>query len=312
MTLSKKAVALAAGLVAALSLATVAQERGAADSPSGETLVVPDATVQWIEKSDVAALREGVIKTMELQIGMEVRENMPIGSLHAEMAKLTVAKAKLAAENKAAEEEARAKQKLALAVVATNKRLNIKQPGLVSREEQEKAEAEVNVATAMIHEAIEKRALDKAELELAKETEAEHTIRAPFGGIVVDRMKNPGESVRANEAVVRLANLDKLRAVAFVPLAFAFRVKEGQVVELQVKLNDSQDNPQPIERKRFRGKINFVDPFVQAIAEDAVRVFAEFENKSHELRPGLKAKMTIYLGTEGTAAPPTVSARIQP
>ena len=35
---------------------------------------------------------------------------------------------------------------------------------------------------------------------------------APFDGVVIKRMKNPGESVRANEAVVELGNLDKLRA----------------------------------------------------------------------------------------------------
>ena len=50
-------------------------------------------------------------------------------------------------------------------------------------------------------------------------------------------MKNPGESVRANEAVVQLGNSRKLCANAYVPLEYAFRVKEGQIVEIQPRLD---------------------------------------------------------------------------
>ena len=45
-----------------------------------------------------------------------------------------------------------------------------------------------------------------------------------------------------------------------------------------------------------------------------MRIYAEFENKDHELLPGMKARMTIYLAPEDAAAPapapaPTVGAR---
>ena len=70
----------------------------------------------------------------------------------------------------------------------------------------------------------------------------------------------------------------------------------------------------PLEQKKFRGKITFVDPQIQPVAETAVRIYAEFENKDRELQPGLKGVMTIYL-TPDMAAPsarptaPTVGAR---
>ena len=51
----------------------------------------------------------------------------------------------------------------------------------------------------------------------------------------------------------------------------------------------------PIEKKRFRGKITFVDPQIQPIAETAVRIRAEFDNPDFELRPGLRVQMTIFL-----------------
>src|SRR5947208_2673444 len=85
---------------------------------------------------------------------------------------------------------------------------------------------EANVAQAMLIEAEEKLKLDRAELDLAKRALEEHKIVAPFDGIVIERLKGPGESVRQNDAVVKLGNLNKLRAYAFVPLEHSFRVKE--------------------------------------------------------------------------------------
>ncbi|SIO21212.1 RND family efflux transporter, MFP subunit [Singulisphaera sp. GP187] len=303
MLFPKKVAALAAGFVTVLSIASTAQVPAPA-SRAGDTLPVHDATIDWIEKSDVAALREGVIDTMELQNGMLAQKGKPIGVLHKEIADLTVKKAELLVTNVAAKNKAEAQRELALAIVATNARLNQRNPGMVSLEEMRKAEAEVKVAQEMKNEAIEKQKLDEADLLLARQALDEHTIRAPFDGIVIERIKGPGESVRANEAVVRLGNLDKLRAWAYIPLEYAYRVKEGQIVELQQKLGGA-----PIEKKRFRGKITFVDPQIQPIAEVAVRIYAEFDNPDHELRPGAKASMTILLGTEGGAANPTVGSR---
>src|SRR5262245_30457862 len=97
-----KAVAMAAGLVTALAAATLAQNpRPGAQpgAPTGETLAVGDATIDWLEKSDVAALREGVIDKMEMQVGDEVERGKTIGTLHSEIAELTVAKANVAAKN---------------------------------------------------------------------------------------------------------------------------------------------------------------------------------------------------------------------
>jgi RND family efflux transporter MFP subunit len=318
MLRSKKATALAAGFLLSLSMATLAQNNVPAPAPRGagvpagaETLVLDElATLEWIEKADVAALREGVIQTVELWPGMPVVRGGKIGTLHMETAELTVAKAKVAAANIAAEEKALAQRELALTVVATNERLNLRNKGMVSQEEMRKAEAEVKVADAMAREAVEQRNLNKADLELAAQAVKEHTIQAPFDGIVYERLKNPGESVRANEAVVRLGNLDRLRAWSYVPLGFFSRIKEGQVVEIQPRLEGARGGRLPIEQKRYRGKITFVDPQIQPVAETAVRIYAEFENKDHELRPGLKAVMTIYLTPDAPAAP-TVGARTE-
>src|SRR5262249_24796943 len=148
MPISKKALALAAGFIAALSLASLGQN----PLPSArgtETLVVADVTIDWIEISSVAALHEGVIESMELQLGKEATKGMAIGKLYDEIAKLTVAKAQVAVKSTATQEKAEAQKELAVAIVATSKRLNARRPGMVSEEEMRKNEAEVKVAEAM-------------------------------------------------------------------------------------------------------------------------------------------------------------------
>lgn len=306
-----KATALGAGLVAALAAASLAQNPPAGNRPAGsssntETVVVSEAQIDWIEKSDVAALREGVIEKMELQIGAEVARDGVIGLLHREIAELTVAKAQVAATNVAAKEKAQAQKDLALAVLARSLRLDRLQKNAVAREEIQKNEAEVKVAEALLKEAVENQKLAEAELALAKRALEEHTIIAPFDGVITERMKNPGESVRANEPVVRMGKIDKLRIQAWVPIEDSFRVKVGMPVEVTPNVPGAD---LPIERKKFRGKITFVDPEAQPVKTE-VRVFAEVLNdEEHNLRPGLKADMIIFLNGNKEPAPPAVGAR---
>src|SRR5205085_559690 len=154
----------------------------------------------------------------------------------------------------------KAQAKVAASIVARNERLNARKPGMVSSEEVAKAEGDLEVAAAMTKEAEEQREAARAELKLAEQILEEHTIRAPFDGIVIKRWKNRGESVRANEAVVQIGKLSKLCANAYVPLDFAYRVKEGQKVVIQPKIISNRGEPLPIEEKKFLGKITFVDP----------------------------------------------------
>src|SRR4051812_15294216 len=88
MHLSSKAAVMAAGIVAAVSAATLAQTpTSRSSSTSSETLVI-DGRIEWLIKSDVSALREGVIDKMEVEVGMPVKAGGTIGTLHSEMAGL--------------------------------------------------------------------------------------------------------------------------------------------------------------------------------------------------------------------------------
>ena len=138
MTMPKSIAALAAGSVMFLGAVAGAQSGGGQAPADGQSqgvqaLVLPDvAHLDWIEKSAVAALREGVVEKMELQIGMEAKAGNTIGILHRKFAELTVAKAQAQADSVGPLEKAEAQEEVAASVVARNRRLNERKPGMVS------------------------------------------------------------------------------------------------------------------------------------------------------------------------------------
>jgi len=299
MVLNRKAVALSVGLLIPFSAATIAQSQ----RPDNQTLVVEDATVDWFQQSNVSALRPGVIDKIELRIGKEVGQaGDVIGSLHKEVADLAVKEAEVQARSQGAVLKADAQKRLAAAVVQRNNALLKQNSNYVSREEVQKGEAEYLMAEATRVEAIDTLKLAEAKLESAKRAAEEHVIRAPFSGIVFEEFKHEGESVQANEAVVRIGNLDKVRVWTYVPVDYAYRVSIGTQIEIQPRLvkGNSRTGKHPIEQKKFQGVVTFVDPSLQSVGEDGVRIYAEIDNPAHELRPGLKATMTFFLKPETT------------
>ena len=93
MIFPKTIAALGAGCLVLFGAVALAQTGGQGQRPDAgsQALVLEElAHLDWIEKSSVAALREGVIERMELQIGMPVKKNGVIGVLHHEIAELTV------------------------------------------------------------------------------------------------------------------------------------------------------------------------------------------------------------------------------
>jgi len=288
--------ALATTLITTGLLATAQQQqttrgRSARETArlEGDSLIVL-GNVDWLQKSEIAALREGVLEKLELREGMFVKKGGVIGTLHAEAAKLSMAKAKIAAESKGNLERAKASVKLAESIIARD--LNLVRKNAIPTEEVEKHQAELLAAEADKLRSEEELKLNKAEYDLAARLVEEHTITAPFDGIIINVMKRDQESVRASEPVVTLGNPEIYRVTAFIPVDYAYSVKTGQEVLIRPFVENVE---LPVEKKVYRGKVSFVDHEIQAVAETATRVFVEVPNVDNMLRPGLQAEMTIRL-----------------
>lgn len=291
MLMLKKSLGMAVAVGALAFAQGPAQAQAPAQSSAQATLQVP-GSLDWHEQSDLSAKREGVIKNIEFQVGMRVEKDAEIGRLYDEIAVLTVKKQHLIAEGQGQLKEAQAKKQLAYAKLARLMRLNQMNEKYISKDEIDTAAAEVNVADALIISAKEKQEIDTAEYELAQQALADHSIRAPFGGIIIERYKNPGEAVRANEPVVRLGKTDRFRFVAWVPLESAQRIHANDIVEFHPEVDGAE---LPIEREVFSGKITSISREVSTVHHTEARILAEIDNPPNPDHP----EMELFQGMTG-------------
>jgi RND family efflux transporter MFP subunit len=75
---------------------------------------------------------------------------------------------------------------------------------------------------------------DQVALERAVEQLERHQIRAPFTGIVNERLVDEGDAVTLHQAVVRLVDLSKLRVELFVPAGELDIFAPGEPLELRL------------------------------------------------------------------------------
>ena len=101
--------------------------------------------------------------------------------------------------------------------------------------------AESNLAAAAkLEETLSDRDVSRSDLQVAKvrlaqieDQLARTSIRAPFGGIVVERLMMPGERVDIGRNVVRMVDQQHLEVIARAPLEYYSFVRPGQQLELR-------------------------------------------------------------------------------
>lgn len=111
---------------------------------------------------------------------------------------------------------------------------------LESEEERYLRLAESNLAAATkLDETRSNRGVSLGDLQVARSRLAQVVdqlsrtrIRAPFPGIVVERLTRPGERVEAGENIVRMVDQQNLEVIARVPLEYFNYVKPGQELNL--------------------------------------------------------------------------------
>lgn len=119
----------------------------------------------------------------------------------------------------------------------------------------------------------------------------ETRIVAPFDGLVSERRVSPGAYVRAGDTLVRLVDLDPIKAVFNVPERYLMRLQPGQKVAVRVvSLGD----------RVFAGEVFFIDPQVDPVTR-TIKVKARLDNPDGLLRPGLFANIALTIATHENA-----------
>ena len=134
-----------------------------------------------------------------------------------------------------------------------------------------------------------------ARLALAKKSLSDTTVRAPFGGLVVERKVSLGDFVTRGTKVATVVRVNPLRVELTVPEQWLAAIKPGLSLTLQVDAYAGRS---------FPGQVRFVSPAVRA-DQRALTVEAVVPNADGLLKPGLFAAALLQgaLTEEATLVP---------
>ena len=118
------------------------------------------------------------------------------------------------------------------------------------------------------------------ELRAAVERLEEHTIRSPVAGVVVERLKSPGEVVK-EETIVVIAQIDPLQVQVILPAAAFGSVRSGMRAQISPEIPNSR-----VEI----ASVSLVDPVVDGTS-GTFGVRLELPNPDYAVPSGLHCQL---------------------
>lgn len=219
-----------AGTRSAVAIITALLGVGASPTASAnpyECLIEPNQTVE------VRSPVEGVIKSVLVKRGDRVHTGQTLVQLDSTVEAATAELARYRAE--VSGRLAGANSRLEYAAKKSERSQELHAQNFVAAQVRDEAEAERRVTEAELRDAQENREVAKHEYRQAIEVLNRRTLRAPFDGVVVERMLNPGDLAEAGtgrKPILKLAQVEPLRVEAVLPLAAYGKLKKNSTAEV--------------------------------------------------------------------------------
>jgi membrane fusion protein (multidrug efflux system) len=124
--------------------------------------------------------------------------------------------------------------------------------------------------------------LELAQLQhdIAAENVRIRAIASPLDGIVVERLREAGESVTASQPLFRIIDISRVYVQFFIRAEELSRFTTGQ--KLAARFDALKDSP------TFYGQVDFIDPRVDA-SSGLLRVRLLIDNPGHVIKAGMRA-----------------------
>jgi RND family efflux transporter MFP subunit len=271
---------------------TVAVSRNV-EASAGTPILTASGYVVARRKAVVSAKIQGRLSALRVEEGSVVREGETLARLESIDYEAAVARSR-AAVQRAEAELAENRRQLRLADDMAKQKV-------ISDDQREAAGSRVRIAEAALAQAA-------ADLSFAEAQLQNTVIRAPFGGVVVKKMAEVGESVApippgvnistSSGAIVALADLETLEVEADVAEANVAKVASGQPAEVTVEA---------IPDRRYKAVLRQVIPTADR-TKATVMVKVTILDKDKDLKPEMSAKVT-FLEPEKKEQPDAAAAQ---
>jgi len=147
---------------------------------------------------------------------------------------------------------------------------------IVSQSAADQARSTAENRTSMV-------AVSEAQLEVARRNLADAEVRAPFAGVVGERIANQGESLPIDGRIVALLDTSHVEIAAQMPAADVVRLQVGQAATI---------NLEGFGERPFSGQVTRISPTAQA-GSRSIPVYVEIRDHDDGLRGGLFGTGTI-------------------
>lgn len=285
------------GLTLVLLVAMSAMSTCLAEST--ENINVSSVLIKLIEEVEVPAREEGPLREVIAKEGDVVETGALLARLEddrirlqRDQAELELKVAATKAASDAALQLAEEELRVAQAALSRARASRVKYPDVPSQAEVDNLELRVAEANFHLRDARQNREITDLQEKLAQKTLAfadyqleRHRIIAPLPGMVVELYARRGDWVKPGDKLARIIRIDRLRAEGFVDVQHASADLVGRVATVIVDVPGKPES-------RYQGRIVFVSPEADPVNRQT-RVWAEIENDGRELKPGLRARMTI-------------------
>ena len=233
---------------------------------------------------NLAAADTGLVAELFVREGQGVRAGELVAALDTQVLEATqqIAERHVASSGKIDS----AKAELRLRQARVDKFEELLGRAHASQEELDRAEIDRDIAAATLLVAEEERAIRRLERDRIAVQLDRRTVRSPIDGVIVERLKEAGEFVSpADPIVMRVVQLDPLRATFSVPEDLAVHLTEGEsaIVRLQ--------SPNEDERE-VRAQIEFVSPVIDS-ESGTVQVRTRIANPYGQIRAGQRCSLEV-------------------
>lgn len=252
-----------------------------AQAPAAPTDEAVKGTTRCASDLTLALSITGRISDMRVREGSLVSPGQVLLSLDRGAEELDVERRRVQWQGQAELNAAQARMETARQQAEMARRIYESSRG-ISQEELQNRELALATSMSELDRIRTQKEMERLDYLTARENLERRSLRAPTRGIVTRLIKNKGESVQANEAVLRLCDLSSIHFVANVPADRSEGLREGRVVELSVGTPG----------RAIRGKLIFVSPVVDS-ASGLREVKIELIRPGPEIRPGVPASLTL-------------------
>jgi RND family efflux transporter MFP subunit len=237
-----------------------------------------DCIIEPHMTAELSSPVSGILQEVLVERGDRIKKGQVLARLNSgvEQAQVNLARARaeMVSEIKAAEARHDLKQR------AAHRFDELSKKKLVADSERDEAQTEEVITRFQSLSAKEEKHIAELEFQRAEQILKQRSIMSPLTGIVVKRMKSPGEYVE-EAPLLKIAQIDPLNVEIIAPASMYGKISKGM---------EALVLPEAPQGGKYSAKVVIVDSVIDA-ASGTFGIRLELPNPDYKILPGLRCNL---------------------